>query len=187
MGVDGNVFDEGIRYPTHVAALLLLHEWTIHSLNGLCVGGAELEGEVGGGDLESVEEDSGAFVVQLAAGDAGEDVAQGDLDGGGVVDGRDGEDGELAAIVGGGAEAAGALVVIAEVLAAEGGRAASTALGEDMTAEIAAFRVRRLSEFVLQHGDSSRVGAVPHPPYFGPKVRRRDGLGLKESGETSKG
>jgi hypothetical protein len=127
-------------------------------------GGAELEGEVGGGDLESVEEDSGAFVVQLAAGDAGEDVAQGDLDGGGVVDGRDGEDGELAATVGGGAKAAGALVVIAEVLAAESGRAASTALGEDMTAEIAAFRVRRLSEFVLQHGDSFRVSAVPHPP-----------------------
>jgi hypothetical protein len=37
--------------------------------------------EVGGGDLEAVEEDAGAFEVHLIGGDAGEDVGDGFLDG----------------------------------------------------------------------------------------------------------
>jgi hypothetical protein len=161
--VDGEVFHEGILYPTHVAALLL-HAWTTHGFGGVCMRGAELEGEVGGGDLEAVEEEAGAFGVELVAGDASEDVAEGDLDGGGVIDGGDGEGETIAAACGGGAEVARAAVVVAEVLSAQGGRAALAALGEDVAALIAARRVGHLSEFVWQHWRFLRGDGVPRTP-----------------------
>jgi len=41
--------------------------------------------EVHGGDLEAVEEKSGAARVDLICGDAAEDLADGDLDGGSVL------------------------------------------------------------------------------------------------------
>ncbi len=79
-------------------------------------------GEVGGGDLESVEEEAGAFGVDVVPGDAGEDVVEGELDAGAVVDGRHQEDGCFAGTAfGGGRLLAGAVVIEAEVLPAEGG------------------------------------------------------------------
>ena len=97
------------------------------------------EGEVGAGDLEAVEEDGGSLVVEVAGGDAGEDVVQGDLDGGAVVDGLHAEDAGAACErrVG----EALAVVVVAEVLGAEGGRAAAVSVGVDVAAEVAAFGV----------------------------------------------
>jgi hypothetical protein len=97
-----------------------------------------LAGEVGGGDLEAVEEDAGALVVEVAGGDAAEDVEDGDLDGGAVLDGLHFEDADAA---GEGGVAAGAVVVVAEVLGAEGGRAAAVSVGVDVAAEVAAVRV----------------------------------------------
>ena len=40
--------------------------------------------EVDGGDLEAVEQEAGAAGVDLVAGDAAEDLADGELDGGAV-------------------------------------------------------------------------------------------------------
>ena len=94
--------------------------------------------KVGGGDLEAVEEDAAALVLDISAGEAGEDFEEGELDGGAVVDARHAEG---AAAVGAGGFAAGAVVVVAEFLAAEGGRAATMAFGEDVAAKETAFRV----------------------------------------------
>ena len=93
-------------------------------------------GEVGAGDLKAVEEDAGALVVDVSGGDAAEDVVEGDLDGVAVVDGLHFEDAEAAGEWGVGQ--AGAVVVVAEVVAAEGGRAAAVAVGVDVAAEVAA-------------------------------------------------
>jgi len=41
-------------------------------------------GEVGGGDLEAVEEQAGALGVDVVGGDAAQDFADGELDGGAV-------------------------------------------------------------------------------------------------------
>ena len=94
--------------------------------------------EVGGGDLEAVEDDAAAFVFNVAAGEAGEDFVEGELDGGAVVDARHGED---AGVAGRGSHAAGTAVVETEALAAEGRRAAAVAFGEDVAADEAAFGV----------------------------------------------
>jgi len=84
-------------------------------------GGLELveAGEVGAGDLQSVEEDGGAFVVEVSGGESAEDVVEGDLDGGTVVDGLHAEDAGAAGEWG--VLEAGAVVVVAEVLGAQGG------------------------------------------------------------------
>ena len=74
--------------------------------------------EVGGGDLEAVEEDAAALVLDVSAGDAAEDFVEGELDGGAVVDTRHRE---AVRVAGGSGLAAGAAVVVAEALAAEGG------------------------------------------------------------------
>ena len=95
-------------------------------------------GEVGGGDLEAVEEDAAALVIDISAGEAAEDFVEGELDGGAVVDARHGEG---AGAAGDGGLAAGTAMVVAEALAAECGRAAAMAFGEDVAAEVAAFRV----------------------------------------------
>ena len=76
-------------------------------------------GEVGAGDLQAVEEDGGAFGVEIAGGDAAEDVVEGDLDGGAVVDGLHAEDADAAGE--GRVGKARAVVVVAEVLGAQGG------------------------------------------------------------------
>jgi len=130
-------------------------------------GGLELveAGEVGAGDLQSVEEDGGAFVVEVSGGESAEDVVEGDLDGGTVVDGLHAEDAGAAGEWG--VLEAGAVMVVAEVLGAQGGRAAAAAVGVDVAAEVAALWV----EVVIGvHG-----GVYP-PGYFGPKVFGRCGL-----------
>ncbi len=89
--------------------------------------------EVGGGDLESVEEHACGFQLDFAEGDAGEDVVDGDLDGRAVVDAGHEEVASASA-----GSAAGGVVVVAELLLAERGRAAAVAVGEDVAATVAA-------------------------------------------------
>jgi hypothetical protein len=77
--------------------------------------------EVVGGEFDAVEEEAGAFAVEGVGGDAGEDVGEGELDGGAVLERghvEDGLVGDLAEELGG---SAGGVVVVAEVLAAEAG------------------------------------------------------------------
>jgi len=94
--------------------------------------------EVGACDLESVEGDGGSLAVDVSGGKSAEDVVEGELDGGAVVDGLHFED---AGASGERAVAAGAVVVVAEVLPAEGGRAAAAAGGVHVAAEVAALPV----------------------------------------------
>jgi hypothetical protein len=85
-------------------------------------GGAGFTREVSAGDEEAVQEAAGALVVKLVGGDAGEDLGEGKLDAGAVVDGGQLEDGVLwvdSAVAGCGA--AGGVVVVAEGLSAQGG------------------------------------------------------------------
>ena len=106
---------------------------------GACVGGELLMGrEVGAGDLESVEEEAGAAGVDVAGGEALEDEADGELDGGAVLGDGDvvgGEAGFAGLRVGGGA--APGVVVVAEVFVAEGGGAAAASVDEDVAAAAA--------------------------------------------------
>ena len=105
-------------------------------LAGLVFCGAFGFGEDAGGDLEAVEEESGAAGVDLVGGDALENFTEGLLDGGAVFG-----DGELEfegcewAVFGRGF--AGGVVVVAEVLVAERGRAAAVSGGEDVAALVA--------------------------------------------------
>jgi len=122
-------------------------------------------GEVGAGDLKAVEEDGGSFVVDVAGGDAGEDVVEGDLDGVAVIDGLHFEHAHAAGEWGVGK--ASAVVVVAEVVAAEGGRAAAVAVGVDVAAEVAAVRVVGLVWHVCLRGGVSSGSAgreVSLPP-----------------------
>ena len=147
-------------------------------------GGLEffLAGEVGAGDLQAVEEDGGSLVVHVSGGDAGEDVVEGDLDGVAVVDGLHFEHAEAAGE--GCVGQAGAVVVVAEVVAAEGGRAAAAAVGVDVAAEIAAGWVDGVGGRVGLHACGSvavwcfvaGLLGPPLPPYFGPKVFRGKGV-----------
>ena len=107
-------------------------------------GGLEffLAGEVGAGDLKSVEEDGGSLGVDVSGGDAAEDVVDGDLDGGSVVDGLHAEDAGAAGEAG--VREPLAVVVVAEVLGAQGGRAAAAPVGVDVAAEVAAVWVEVL-------------------------------------------
>ena len=114
-GIGDYVFDERFRVGCGVAESFLVL------------------GQVGGGDLESVEKHACGFEFEFAEGDAREDVVDGDLDGGAVVDaGHE----EMASASAG--AAAGGVVVVAELLLAERGRAAAVAVGEDVAAAVAA-------------------------------------------------
>ena len=95
--------------------------------------------EVGAGDLQSVEEDGGSFVVDVSGSYAAEDVVEGDLDGVAIVDGLHFEHADASGE--GRVGQAGAVVVVAEVLASERGRAAAIAVGVYVAAEVAAGRV----------------------------------------------
>ncbi|HEX3569448.1 MAG TPA: hypothetical protein VHU44_01350, partial [Acidobacteriaceae bacterium] len=96
-------------------------------------------GEGGAGNLQAIEEDGGAFGVDVSGGDAAEDVVEGDLDGVAVVDGLHFEDADASGERGVGQP--GAVVVVAEVLGAEGGRAAAVSVGVYVAAEVAALWV----------------------------------------------
>ena len=95
-------------------------------------------GEVEAGDLESVEEESGAFGVDFVAGDAAEDFADGDLDGAAIF--RDFEV-EFGLSGSPGSQvlygSAGGVVVVAEFFLLEAGAAAAAAVGEDVAALVA--------------------------------------------------
>jgi hypothetical protein len=98
--------------------------------------GAGIAREVSAGDEEAVQEAAGALVVELVAGDAVENLSEGELDAGAVVDCGQLEGGVFGvdSVVARGGAARG-VVVVAEGLAAQGGGAAAAARGEDMTAE----------------------------------------------------
>ena len=96
--------------------------------------------EIEAGDLETVEKQAGAAGVEVVGGDAFEDEGEGELDAGavGYLVGRKGEGAE-AGLAGGGVfdGAAGGVVVVAERLVAETGRAASAAVGVDVATLVA--------------------------------------------------
>ncbi len=74
-------------------------------------------GEVDAGDLEAVEEEAGAFGVDVVGGEAAEDFADGELDGGAVFGLGEGEAGAATAAgveIGSGDGFAGAVMVVAE-------------------------------------------------------------------------
>lgn len=102
-----------------------------------------LAGQVGAGDLETVEEQACAPGIDLVVGDAAEDLADGELDGGAVF--GDGEVEGVAVLMGTrvGHRSAGGVVVVAEVFAAQAWAAAAVAVGEDVAA---------LVTFGLGHG-----------------------------------
>ena len=88
--------------------------------------------------MEAVEEEAGAAGVDLVAGDAAEDLADGELDGGAVFGHGEVEVGlvgsALTWVLHG---AAGGVVVVAEVLVAKAGAGAAASVGEDVAALVA--------------------------------------------------
>ena len=94
-------------------------------------------GEVAAGDLQAVEEEAGAARVDLVAGDALENLADGELDGSAVFREREVEDGFGGWGGGGFGEGfTGFAVVEAEFFVAEGATAAAVAVGEEVAALI---------------------------------------------------
>jgi hypothetical protein len=102
------------------------------------IGGAGF-GQVAAGDLKAVEEQAGAARVDVVGGDAAEDFADGLLDGG-MVFGIGKVESGLTAAAGGSVldGPAGVVVVVAKAFgavgAADGGAAATAAVGEDVAA-----------------------------------------------------
>jgi hypothetical protein len=104
---------------------------------GCGLGGAWLFGHEGDKDLQVVEEPAGSGDVEVVGGDAGEDLRGYRESGDAVLD-----YGKLEGLVGvhvahfacGRLGAAGGVVEVAELLAAEGGRAALIAGGVDVAA-----------------------------------------------------
>jgi hypothetical protein len=94
--------------------------------------------QVGAGDLEAVEEESGAAGVEVVGGDALQNEADGELDGGAVFGDGEVEGGE-AGLAGDGVGdgMAGGVVVVAEVFVAEGGGGAAASVDEDVAAALA--------------------------------------------------
>jgi hypothetical protein len=121
-------------------------------------GGEFCFGEVGAGDLESVKEEPGAAGVDVVGGDAAEDFADGGLDGGAVFGVGEFEGGTAAAAlarVGDGA--AGGVVVVAELLAAQAGAEAAVAVGEDVAAAVFGFGFGFGGWCGVRHGVASYV------------------------------
>lgn len=129
-----------------------------------------LRGEIGGGDLEGVEHEAGAAGVDVVAGEAVEDLAEGGLNGGSAEGSAEHEDvaaGVAPTRVGDGL--AGVVVVVAEVGAAHGGAAAAESVGKDVAA-LAAFgfllhlgdSLRDAGDGVLHLGDGAWHGSLPH-------------------------
>jgi hypothetical protein len=76
-----------------------------------------------------------ALCVERVGGDAGEDFGEGVLDGGAVLERGECEDGVVGVDVKVFGRAPGGLVVVVELLAAQGGRAAAMAVDVDVAAE----------------------------------------------------
>ncbi len=100
--------------------------------------------EVLAGDLEGVEEQACAAGVEGVFSETFHDLADGVLDGAAVFGQREGDRALVGRVVigvvelGRGLGAAGGVVVVAEVLVAETGRAAAATVGEDVAALVAA-------------------------------------------------
>jgi hypothetical protein len=95
--------------------------------------------DIGRGDLQGVEEESGAAEVDVVVADAGDDLAEGVLNGSAA--GGLGELEGVAAgltVVGVGDGFAGLVVVVAELLAAHGGGATALAVGQGVAALVLA-------------------------------------------------
>jgi hypothetical protein len=92
-------------------------------------------GKVEAGDLEAVEEETGAAGVDVVGGDALEDFADGGLDGGTVFGKRQVEGGAAAsALARLGDGLSGGVVVVTEFFVVQAGAAAAVAVGEDVAA-----------------------------------------------------
>jgi hypothetical protein len=131
------------------------------------VGGSGVRGgfgEVEAGDLEAVEEQSGAAWVEVVGGDALEDFSDGELDGGAVLGVGEVEGAEAGFALGWVFDgSAGGVVEVAELLVAEAGAAAAVSVGEDVAALEAGFGVGRCGEVGL-HGVSFRgAGGCGNP------------------------
>ena len=128
--------------------------------------------EVDGGDLQAVEEKTGAPGIELVRREAMEDLADGDLDGASVLGvGKSKGRGAVLALrevdglggCAGRAATAGVVVVEAEVFAAEARAAAAVTVGEDVAALEAALRGGRWRRLELDAG---------HARYPSPRVLR---------------
>jgi hypothetical protein len=92
------------------------------------------------GDLQAEEEEAGAFEVEVVGGDAGDDLGDGELDGGSVFEDGEREGFEVGVEMVRGAglrhrdRSAGGVVVEAEVFAAQGGGAAAASSEVDVAA-----------------------------------------------------
>jgi hypothetical protein len=115
-GVGGDLFDDFDRFRF-----------------GIAMSGGP--GKVEAGDLEAVEEQTGAAGVDVVGGDAAEDFADGLLDGGTVFWEWDFEGGAAASA---GARMwrrfSGVVVVVAEIFSAQAWTAAAMAIGKDVAA-----------------------------------------------------
>ena len=122
-GVDGDLFDG------------LVFGFGFVGGSGFGLGSGLGFGEVEAGDLEAVEEETGAAWVDVVGGDALEDLADGGLDGGAVFGERQVEDGAAAAALArAGDGLAGGVVVVAELFLAEAWAGAAVSVGEDVAA-----------------------------------------------------
>ena len=97
--------------------------------------GRDLAGQVDAGDLESIEEETGAPGVDFVGGDATEDFTDGGLDGRAVFGVGQVEGGAAAAALARvGDRAAGGVVVVTELFLAEAWAGAAASVGEDVAA-----------------------------------------------------
>jgi hypothetical protein len=155
-GVDDDLFD--VLFGGGVFALV-----TIAGARAGFGGGFGWGREVEAGDLEAVEEESGAAGIDLVGGDAAKDFADGGLDGGAILGERQVEGGlPGAALFGFGDWSSGGVVVVAELFAAKAGTGTAASVGEDVAA---------LEAFGFVHG-------VPPPQGLSAKVFEILGLWL---------
>lgn len=128
-------------------------------------------GQVADGDLKAVEEQAGALVVDVAASEALQDLADRTLDGAAVFERRQLKEGGLVAVdahrLGG---ETGSVVVVAELFQTQAGATAAVAIGEDVAAAVASGWLSGWLGDVVWHSVS--------PLYLSPKVFKRKGLPL---------
>lgn len=110
--------------------------------------------EVGGGELETVEEQAGAARVDVVEGERGDDRSEGLLDG--VARGGPGQLDGVAAGLGTGAGQQLFLVEVAEVLVAESVAAAAAVVGKTVVATKMVRRLVARLDSLFRHGYSPR-------------------------------
>ena len=134
-GVEGDLFDDlgTFRVFARVVAFV------VAGGSGLADDGGG-RGQVAAGDLEAVEEESGAAGVEFVGGDAAEDMSDGGLEVRAVVGIGEGEvegPASAAALARIGDGTAGGVVVVAELFLSEAGAGATAAVNEDVAAFVA--------------------------------------------------